>query len=180
MTGHDTLRPTGLPPALPPPQSPFRSVALAVALALALLVSLPTAAAADPLAPFPPARAGEIRYVIDLPPRADEALHQVELIAGRTLAVDCNRHHLSGDWEEISIAGWGYTYQRLRQVGPLLSTRMACPPGSTQPTFVKIGGEARLVRYNSRLPLVIHAPAEVEIRYRIWSTAAESRPASAR
>ncbi len=167
MTGPDRL-------------SPAWAMCRTPCLALTLLLCQANPAAADPLAPFPPASAGEIRYVIDLPPLADESLHQIELIAGRTLAVDCNLHRMAGVWEEKTVAGWGYTYHHLHTTGPLLSTLMACPPGSTQPTFVKIGSEPQLLRYNSRLPLVIHTPAEVEIRYRIWSTAAESQPAARR
>ena len=31
-----------------------------------------------------------------------------------------------------------------------------------------IGGEPRLLRYNSRLPLVVYVPDGVEVRYRLW------------
>jgi ecotin len=33
------------------------------------------------------------------------------------------------------------------------------------------------VRYNSKLPLVIYAPTEVQVRYRIWSAAANATSA---
>ncbi len=30
-------------------------------------------------------------------------------------------------------------------------------------------GEGFLLRYNSKLPIVVYAPKDVEVRYRIWS-----------
>ena len=33
----------------------------------------------------------------------------------------------------------------------------------------ELGGEAFLIRYNSRLPIVVYAREGVEVRYRIWS-----------
>lgn len=147
----------------------------------ALALSLPLlAAAGDALKPFPPAADGEQRYAIDLPPLADEAARKVELIAGRTMEIDCNQYRMGGRWEEQTVQGWGYTYHRLIQVGPVVGTLMACPPGSRRQAFVAVGGEPVLVRYNSKLPLVIHAPADVEVRYRIWSAAPESKPAPRR
>ena len=38
-------------------------------------------------------------------------------------------------------------------------------------------GEPLLVRYNSKLPVVVYAPGDVEVRYRIWA-ASESQAAS--
>ena len=34
--------------------------------------------------------------------------------------------------------------------------------------FITLGGEPQLLRYNSRLPLVIYVPDGVEVRYRTW------------
>lgn len=150
-------------------------------LALATLVcALPLAAqAASPeaLKPYPEAAAGYQRYVIHLPPQANEADYQVELIAGKTLEVDCNRHQLSGQWQEKSVEGWGYSYYELASVGPAASTLMACPDESRKSAFVSVGGEPLLVRYNSKLPVVVYAPGDVEVRYRIWA-ASESQAAS--
>lgn len=147
---------------------------------IALVASLPLAACAatpEALKPFPTAAEGYRRHVIDLPPQANEADHRVELIAGKTLEVDCNRHRLGGQWQEKTVEGWGYGYYQLEKVGPALSTLMACPDASRKQAFVAVGGEPMLVRYNSRLPLVIYAPADVQVRYRIWSAAQDSSPA---
>jgi ecotin len=41
--------------------------------------------------------------------------------------------------------------------------------------FVTLGGKPYLIRYNSRLPLVVYAPEGVEVRYRIWSAGPETK-----
>lgn len=46
---------------------------------------------------------------------------------------------------------------------------MACPDGKTKKDFVPVIGEGFVLRYNSKLPIVIYAPKDVEVRYRIWS-----------
>ena len=147
-------------------------VTLACALPLAACAATPEA-----LKPYPVAPEGLTRHVIDLPAQANEADRRVELIAGKTLEVDCNHHSLGGQWQEKTVEGWGYNYYELGQVGPARSTLMACPDNSRRQAFVPVGGEPLLVRYNSKLPLVIYAPADVEVRYRIWSAADHSSAA---
>jgi ecotin len=34
--------------------------------------------------------------------------------------------------------------------------------------FITLGGEPYFIRYNSRLPVVVYAAEDVEVRYRIW------------
>jgi ecotin len=41
--------------------------------------------------------------------------------------------------------------------------------------FIRLGGEPYLIRYNSRLPVVVYVPEGVEVRYRIWSASSESK-----
>lgn len=147
---------------------------------LSLACALPLAACAatpEALKPYPAAADGYNRHVIELPTQANEAEHKVEIIAGKTLEVDCNQQRLGGQWQEKTVEGWGYSYYELGQVGPAMSTLMACPDGSRKQAFVRVGGEPQLVRYNSKLPLVIYAPKDVEVRYRVWSAAAETSTA---
>jgi ecotin len=35
--------------------------------------------------------------------------------------------------------------------------------------FITIGGDPFLIRYNSRLPVVVYVPKGVEVKYRVWS-----------
>lgn len=147
---------------------------------IAFTCALPLAACAatpEALKPFPAATEGYNRHVIELPAQANEAEHKVELIAGKTLEVDCNQQRLGGQWQEKTVQGWGYNYYELGPVGPAASTLMACPDNSRKPAFVQVGGEPMLVRYNSKLPLVIYTPADVQVRYRIWSATATTTTA---
>jgi ecotin len=48
-----------------------------------------------------------------------------------------------------------------------MSTMMAVPPGTPKAEKF-VSGAPLLIRYNSRLPVVIYAPKGLEIRYRIW------------
>ena len=151
------------------------------ALALGLSLSAcATTSADDVLKPWPAASAGYSRHVIELPALDDENARKVELIAGKTMDVDCNRHSIGGRWQEKSVEGWGYNYYELSDVGQPVSTLMACPDNSRKPAFVQVGGEPVLVRYNSKLPLVIYAPSDIEVRYRIWAATPESLPAAQR
>jgi ecotin len=144
---------------------------------LGLLCAILPVRAADNLQAFPPAGAGMVRYVLQLPPRADESAFQVELLAGKTVAVDDrNRYFFGGRIAEETIEGWGFPRYVVSPLGPLAGTRMAVDPNAPKVNrFITLGGEPYLIRYNSRLPVVVYAPEGVEVRYRVWSTAPEAR-----
>lgn len=128
------------------------------------------ASAADNLKAFPPAEEGMVRHVISLKQQADEADFRVELIVGKTVKVDAaNRYFFGGQLETEIIPGWGFERHVLRQLGPMAGTLMAVDPAAPRiDRFIALGGEARLLRYNSRLPLVVYVPQGVEVRHRIW------------
>lgn len=136
--------------------------------------------AADDMKAFPPAEEGMVRHLLQLPEKADESLFQVELIAGQTVQLDSeNRYFFGGRFEEETIGGWGYPRYLVRELGPMAGTRMAINPDAPKvDRFVSLGGEPYLVRYNSRLPIVVYAPADVEVRYRIWSASEKMQPIS--
>ncbi|WP_426234162.1 serine protease inhibitor ecotin [Pseudomonas sp. TWP3-2] len=139
-------------------------------LMLAGLSTFAHAAKLEDTAPYPKAEAGFTRQVIHLPQQAQEENFQVEVLAGKTLEVDCNRQRLGGMLEEKNLEGWGYPFYRLEKVIGPMSTMMACPPGSkTKRAFVPVVGDGFRIQYNSKLPIVIYAPKEVEVRYRIWT-----------
>lgn len=122
---------------------------------------------ADDLQAFPAAAQGQTRHVIRLPTQADEDGLKVELILGRTVKVDCNHYVFGGALETHTAQGWGYDYYVLPTLGPQAGTLMGCPANSEREVFVAIGPQP-LIRYNSRLPLVVYAPQDVEVRYRLW------------
>ncbi|MFO6217145.1 ecotin family protein, partial [Pseudomonas aeruginosa] len=56
----------------------------------------------------------------------------------------------------------------------LPATAWSGSPGSApgqkkEQRFIPVVGEGFLLRYNSKLPIVVYAPKDVEVRYRIWS-----------
>lgn len=128
------------------------------------------ALAADNLQAFPPAPEGMARHVITLAQKANEADFKVELVIGKTVEVDAaNRYFFGGQLETEIIPGWGFERYVLRELGPLVGTLMAVDPAAPRvERFITLGGEARLQRYNSRLPLVVYVPKGVEVRHRIW------------
>ena len=140
-------------------------------ISLVYLFAISAAPAADSLEAFPPAGEGMVRYVLELPKQADESDHMVELIVGKTVRVDAqNRYFFGGRIEAETIAGWGYTKYTVSKIGPMAGTLMAVDPNAPEvERFVTLGGEPYLVRYNSRLPIVIYIPEAAEVRYRIWS-----------
>ncbi|AMB84848.1 ecotin [Pseudomonas agarici] len=149
----------------------MNSTTIATTFLLALTTTA-NAVAADKsdLAPFPKAEAGFTRTVIRVPKMTKDADHRVEIIAGKILPVDCNQKRLSSNLDEKNLEGWGYSYYRLESVSGPMSTLMACPPGTkSKKDFVPVIGTGYMLRYNSKLPLVIYAPDDVEIRYRIWT-----------
>jgi len=141
-----------------------------------LLGGVPTAAlAADDLKPFPQSESGYRRVIIRLPTVDTPDDRRVELIFGKMLEVDCNRHILSAQLTRKVVQGWGYEYFVLGNVRGPASTQMACPPDEPKKTaFVRIGFgtddvQHGWLRYNAKLPIVVYLPDRIELHYRIWS-----------
>lgn len=119
---------------------------------------------------FPPAEPGMKRMVIFVPAKKVEEDFRVQLLVGKTVRTDgVNQHFFAGQLETETIEGWGFDRHILRQLGPMGGTLMAPPPGAKPvERFVTLGGEPTLLRYNSRLPLVVYVPEGVEVRWRAW------------
>ena len=145
---------------------------------LAMLFGLPCPASQDVMQAFPPAGDGMSRHVLTLEPQPDETLLKVELILGKTVLTDAaNRYFFAGAIQEETIPGWGYTRYVLPVLGPMAGTLMAVDPAAPKAErFISLAGEPFLIRYNSRLPVVVYVPEGVEVRHRIWRTEPESRP----
>jgi len=131
--------------------------------------------ATDNMQAFPPAEEGIVRHVLQLPKQDDESAFKVEIIVGKTVLVDeGNRYFFGGKIEEETIKGWGFPRYNVSKLGPMSGTLMAIDPNIPKVNrFIRLRGEAYLIRYNSRLPVVVYAPEDVEVRYRVWSAGPE-------
>jgi len=143
------------------------------------LLFLATSALAQPspLKAFPEAKEGQQRFVIAVPQEEREDAFKVELVLGKTVPTDgVNRHFFGGKLEEVELKGWGYCYFELTELGPMAGTLMGVS-GDEKPvdTFVPIHHTLPLLRYNSRMPIVVYVPAGVEVRYRIWKATEERK-----
>ena len=126
--------------------------------------------AQDNMKAFPPADPGMVRFVLNLPSQEDEDAFKVELIVGKTVETDKhNRFFFGGSVEAVNIEGWGFTRYVLKDLGPMAGTLMAVEPSEPKvKRFISTGGEPKLLRYNSKLPLVVYVPEGVEVKYRLW------------
>ncbi len=143
---------------------------------LALLASANGCANAtklDDKVPYPKAGADSQRHVLQLPPLAEENDIKLELQVGKTMQVDCNRHSFGASLVEHTVQGWGYPYYEVKNISGPISTRMACPQGAETTKFVAANGTGFIVRYNSKLPVVVYIPKGFELRYRTWQPAHE-------
>jgi ecotin len=126
------------------------------------------------LEPFPEPGQGMIRAVIVLEERPNEEEFQVELLVGQMIKTDVvNIRRMGGEIRERPVKGWGYTYYEAER-GPVFSTMMAPPPGSEDTEkFITMPG--KMIRYNSKLPIVVHVPKMMEVRYRIWQAGPQQK-----
>jgi ecotin len=145
--------------------------------ALVFFFAALTVHAGDNMKAFPPPEKGMVRYVLHLPKQDDESALKVELIVGKTVLLDeRNRYFFSGKIQQETIKGWGFTRYNVSQLGPMAGTRIAVDPNAPKVNrFIALGGEPYLIRYNSRLPVVVYAPEGVEVRYRIWTAEPEMK-----
>lgn len=116
---------------------------------------------------YPEAQEGYKRVVIYLKKKAVEDNFKVELTVGKQVEVDkCNRHFLVGDLKEQTVSGWGYTYFDFKSSGDVAGTKMGCPTDEKELKFVT--GQSKLINYNSKLPVVVYVPVDMDVEYRIW------------
>lgn len=138
-------------------------------IALMAIAFISCTPAADDLKAFPPAEQGMTRHVIRLPRQENETALKIELIVGKIVKTDAINHYFfSGSVKTENIPGWGYNRYVVRDLGAMGGTLMAVNPDAPRADrLVMLSGET-IVRYNSRLPVVVYVPAGVEVRYRIW------------
>ena len=150
---------------------------LKIKLVLIIMIMVPgvRAGAGDKMAAFPSPEPGMERFVLQLPEQKDESNIRIELIVGRTVRVDnSNTYFWGGEIKKQTVKGWGYSYYTVNRLGPMAGTMMAVDPDSPRvEKFITLGGKQVFIPYNSRLPVVVYVPSDVEVRYRLWTAEAE-------
>ena len=155
----------------------FKKITLALAVALAGSSLYAEPAKKDNIHMFPQAQEGFVRHVIEVPKTDNDYDHKVELLIGKVMLVDCNKHSLMGKVDTVTLKGWGYKYLEVKEIKSGLSTLMACKEPKTE-KFISIRDTLR--RYNSRSPIVAYVPEGYEVRYRIWSAEGKVQQAKQR
>ena len=115
---------------------------------------------------FPKAKEGFKQVYIKVPTVKNENDLKIEVFVGKTQLVDCNQYRMSGQITEKNLEGWGYNYYEVESNGQATSTMMACPDQKKSNKFISMPSET--LRYNSKLPIVIYVPKNMEVKYRIW------------
>ncbi len=116
---------------------------------------------------YPKAKDGYRMVYIQVPVKANENDYKVEVFVGKNELVDCNKHFMTGSVKEENLDGWGYNYYTVESKGVSGSTLMACPDNKKVNKFIYM--EPQLMRYNSKLPIVLYIPTDMDVKYRIWT-----------
>jgi len=116
---------------------------------------------------YPKATHDTKRHIIILPEhgKKKEKEYKVEIYVGKIMKVDSvNWHTLMGKFVEKKVDGWGYRYLCFEADGGVVRTLM----GGGKRIEKMVMSVSKLVRYNSRLPIVVYTPKEYTVKYRFW------------
>ena len=116
----------------------------------------------EKVAPYPQAEKGMKRQVIQLPAQQDEANFKVVLLIDRHWK-DCNQHRL---WSTESKPCNGHDYYVFDKVMSPVSTMMLARTVRKKKFVTAYLGDHSLLRYNSKLPIVVYTPENVDVKYR--------------
>ena len=118
---------------------------------------------------YPQAKEGYKQVIINLPELKKENDVKVELLVGKMMNVDCNRTWLLANLEEKTLEGYGYDYFVLNEPINIASTRMWCATGKRENKFITLSN-VELIRYNSKLPIILYVPKDIDVKYKLWKT----------
>jgi ecotin len=137
---------------------------------------------------FPPADKGMVRFVLDLPERADASACQVELLVGKMVETEGdNDYWFDGKVEAVNIEGWPYPRYiarpgSLRVMYSLVGWTSKPPKINKFVTIKGIMGKEYdgsehhfLIRYSSGAPVVVYVPEGFQVRYRLWRAEPEMK-----
>lgn len=124
------------------------------------------------IAPYPDPKENEVRNVIWLKKFRNEENYKIEIISFKKGVRDCNQTSYQTTLSRNTLEGWGYSYftiNNLDEINPV-STMLPCasPEIYLADIPVALTGSESMLRYNSKLPLVIYAPKDIQVKVKIW------------
>ncbi len=101
-------------------------------------------------------------------PKQDPPGHpvKIEIVPGKTMEIDCNRHSLMGEFTEKVLSD-GNSYYVFESNGQAISTLMACPDNTKHIEFVQ--GQSIFIDNSNAIPPVVFASEGIEIKQRSWN-----------
>lgn len=118
---------------------------------------------------FPEPKEGYKQVIIDLQSKKNEDVLKLEIIVGKNAKVDkCNQFFLAGDLKSQDLKGYGYTYYNFISDGTIAGTKKGCMDNELIEKFIT--GQPKIIDYNSKIPVVIYVPNDMEVQYRFWKT----------
>ena len=117
---------------------------------------------------YPKAEKEMEKHTIILEEKEKEENYMVKLKFGREKLLDCNNYFLlGGKIEEKILEGYGYNYYIFNGKDEMGSTKMGCSVNTKTQKDVFYNVE-EIIRYNSKLPVVIYAPKGVFVDYAVY------------
>ncbi|MDF5808014.1 ecotin family protein [Pseudomonas aeruginosa] len=127
------------------------------------------AAKLDEKGSLPEGRCGFVRQVSTCRNKdAEDAFQGRDHRRPRPSRPTATSRRLGGELEgKHTLEGWGHSYYRLDKVSGPMSTIRPAPARRRSSASSRWSAKAFLLRYNSKLPIVVYAPKDFEVRYRI-------------
>ena len=111
------------------------------------------------------------RHVIWLDPQANEQRLKVEIIATKQHMKDCNQGSFRADVSTEYVQNGSRVYYQIGKTGHYISTLMGCPHiRYLADVAVNLSG-ASMLPYHSHAPIIVYAPQDIQVSYRIWQIA---------
>ncbi|EOA8958821.1 ecotin family protein [Vibrio harveyi] len=117
-----------------------------------------------------PEKENMVKHIFNMTKVTNEKDKKIEFIVSKPMIVDCNNTSLNGSITEHSLEGWGYIYYQVNfSEDRETSTLINCSKDKENiERSVKIPTE-ELYPYNSKMPVVIYSPKDLDVKIRVWS-----------
>lgn len=107
------------------------------------------------------------KNVIKLQKLENERDYKVEIVFAKSLEVDCNNHFLEGGKLKEKPTKEPVLLYEFDAKAELASTMMMCPDGKKEKKLVYYSF-TKTLNYDSYMPIVIKAPKDVAVKYKIY------------